>query len=129
MTSIKLQELVLLRRKMWEANQTGVSLRITADDVERLSGSPPSFKRRTYDLLGLIVSKAHPVTALVAVSTNISILAEAMIIVGIDPNELRFCIEYLAERGFVKAIERAPFLMYNSGQRHSYIAKPSCSRL
>ncbi|PVE25166.1 hypothetical protein DC522_06410 [Microvirga sp. KLBC 81] len=111
MDHIKSDKLKLLRRKMWEANQAGVNLRVMTDYVERLSGPPPSFKRRTDDLLGFIISKAQPVTTLVPISTNMSKVAQAITVVWIDdPNELRFYIEYLAERGFVKAGERGAHL-------------------
>ncbi len=107
MGHLKPNRLRFLRRKMWEANRTGVELTISSYEVENFSGALPSFKRRTDDLLDFIVSKAEPINALVPVSSNIHFLSEAITIVGIDdPSELRFFIEYLAERGFVGTRER-----------------------
>jgi hypothetical protein len=60
---IKPDKLSLLRRKMWEANQAGVEMTVISDHLDRLSVSLPSFKRRTDDLLELIISRADPLTA------------------------------------------------------------------
>lgn len=97
-------QLIALRRRMWEANQVGVLLQIRSSDLIDVSERLPSFKSRTDDLLDFIISHAKPIYRIVPVNTDLSLLAEAMTILCIDdPHEIRFYIQYLAERGFVRS--------------------------
>jgi hypothetical protein len=107
LASCRPSQLIALRRRMWEANQVGVPLQIRSADLENITERIPSFKSRTDDLLDFIISHANPIYSIVPIGTNMGLVAEAMTILCTeDPQEIRFYVEYLAQRGFVRAHER-----------------------
>ncbi|WP_210486556.1 hypothetical protein [Microvirga antarctica] len=96
------EKLLLLRRKMWEANQAGAALKVTSDYLAAELSPMPSFSRRVDDLLELMVSKAKPLTRTVSFEPGSDTTVEAGTIIGSEhEKELMFFLSYLQKRGFI----------------------------